>query len=99
MRFARSFYTSDEWRACRAGYLDKVGGLCERCLAKGIITAGDSKHPIEVHHKTRLTPATLADPSVALNWDNLEALCWQCHREEHHPTIRWRCDADGHVEL
>lgn len=99
MGFAYAFYISPEWRACREDYLKSVGGLCERCLAKGKINAGDKRHPIEVHHKIRLTPETIKRPEVALNFANLEALCWQCHREEHHPTIRWRCDQNGHVEL
>ena len=92
-KFAAWFYRSWEWQRCRAGYIKSVGGLCERCAAKGLVTAGT-----QVHHRIRLTPSNLRDPSVALCWDNLELLCDECHQAEHH-NIRWRCDAGGHVEI
>ena len=62
-------------------------------MARGLIVPGE-----EVHHKTRLSPENLSDPSVALNWTNLELLCKQCHLEEHR-GVRWRVDEDGRVEL
>lgn len=88
-----SFYQSKQWRKVRTAYAASVGGLCERCLARGLIVPGD-----EVHHKIRLTPETLNDPSVALDWSNLELLCKDCHLSEHRP-VRWRCDDAGHVDL
>ena len=91
--FADAFYKSWPWKRCRAAYLASVGGLCERCAKLGLIVPAD-----QVHHKTKLTPANLDDPAVTLNWDNLEALCFDCHQEEHKPK-RWRCDPDGHVSL
>lgn len=93
-RFARDFYASYAWIKCRRGYAAMRGGLCERCIRQGLIVPGT-----EVHHKTRLTPDNIADPSVALNWDNLELLCKECHMKEHKPEVRWRCDSAGHVEL
>lgn len=54
------------------------GMLCERCLAKGIYKAAEV-----VHHKIKLTPALAQRPDIALNWDNLEALCRDCHEKEH----------------
>lgn len=92
--FAHKFYSSWDWRQCKDGYLRHVGHLCERCARKGQI-----KPATQVHHKKRLTPANISDPAVTLNWENLEALCDECHQEEHRPTIRWRCDPTGHVEL
>ena len=86
--FAYQFYKSWEWQCCRAAYLKKEP-LCERC----------GQPAQQVHHKTKLTPQNIKDPNVALNFENLEALCEDCHKQEHHPTIRWRCDAFGHVEL
>lgn len=87
------FYQSRAWRRCRAAYKASVGGLCERCLAKGLIVPGD-----EVHHKTHLTPEGLQDPAIAYDWGNLELLCKECHLAEHRP-IRWRSDETGHVEI
>lgn len=91
--FADTFYASHEWRRCRQAYLRSVGGLCERCAKKGLIVAAD-----HVHHKVKLTPENISDPNVTYNWDNLEALCTECHREEH-CRKRWFCGADGSVRI
>lgn len=93
MRFAQRFYKSKAWLKCRSLYIAKVGGLCERCLARGLIVPG-----VDVHHKIRLTEENLKDPSIALNFDNLELLCRQCHMDEH-AHAQMRTDKDGHVEI
>ena len=77
--FAKSFYRSQAWKNTRKAYLRSRGGLCERCLAKGLIVPATL-----VHHKVHLTPDNIEDESVTLNWDNLEALCQECHNKEHH---------------
>jgi 5-methylcytosine-specific restriction endonuclease McrA len=92
-RFAHEFYKSWAWIKCARGYKADRGGLCERCLSKGLIVPG-----AEVHHKIRLTPDNIDDPAIALNWDNLELLCKQCHLEEHQQK-RWRADETGHIAL
>ena len=92
-RFAHAFYKSWPWIKCSRGYKASKAGLCERCLAKGLIVPGE-----DVHHKIKLTPDNINNPDVALNWDNLELLCRQCHLEEH-TRARWRTDELGHVEL
>ena len=91
--FAKTFYKSISWKRCRKAYLDSVGWLCERCAKEGKIVPAD-----HVHHKVRLTPENINDPTVSLNHDNLEALCIDCHTQEHKPR-RWRCDPDGHVRI
>ena len=91
--FAHAFYKSSAWKKCAKAYRNSKSGLCERCWKKGLITPG-----AEVHHKIRLTPENLNDPAVALNWDNLELLCKDCHIEEHR-GVRWRADELGHVSL
>lgn len=91
----RSFYTSYVWINCRRDYARSVGGLCERCLARGLYVPGD-----EVHHKIRLTPDNVRDPSVALNWDNLELLCKECHMAEHEVNKRrWRIGEEGELTI
>ena len=92
-RFAHEFYKSWAWIKCARGYKASRNGLCERCLAKGLIVPGD-----EVHHKIKLTPENIKDPAVALSWDNLELLCKNCHMEEH-SGVRWRTDEFGHVMI
>lgn len=76
--FAKDFYLSQAWKETRKAYAASVGGLCERCQAKGLIVPAEI-----VHHKIHLTPDNITDPNVALAWDNLEALCRQCHGEAH----------------
>lgn len=92
-RFAREFYRSWSWIKCARAYKADRGGLCERCLAKGLITPGE-----EVHHKIHLTPENINNPKISLNFDNLELLCKNCHIEEHR-GVRWRADDQGHVEI
>ena len=70
------FYRSKAWQNCRRSYLASVGGLCERCLTRGKITPA-----VIVHHREHLQDHFTAEQ--ALSWDNLEALCRQCHADEH----------------
>jgi len=90
--FADAFYVSFAWRKCAAGYKMSVGGLCEECLKQGLITPAQ-----EVHHKIHLTPQTINIPEIALNWDNLEALCKDCHLKQHRKQKRWQVDESGAV--
>lgn len=76
--FAHDFYRSIAWQNCRSAYALSKAGLCERCLRNGLYSPGR-----QVHHKVRLTPENITNPAVALNWDNLELLCWECHKQEH----------------
>ena len=73
-----SFYHSPAWRKCRAAYLRKAGGLCERCLQ-----SGRYKPAIEIHHITELNEENVKDASIAYGFDNLMALCHDCHNEVH----------------
>ena len=92
--FARSFYSSAAWISCRDSYIAKRRGLCERCLARGLIHPGKI-----VHHRTYLTPENITNPAVALNHANLELLCQDCHNAEHHARSdqRYVIATDGSV--
>lgn len=91
--FARDFYSSEAWNKCREGYRKSVGGLCERCLAKGLYVPGEI-----VHHKIHLTPQNVKQPDVSMNWSNLELLCRDCHAAEHKKqTKRFVIDGFGRV--
>ena len=37
-----------------------------------------------VHHREYLNDENLHDVKVSLNFENLEALCFDCHNKEHH---------------
>lgn len=91
--FAKQFYKSPAWQNCREAYAKSVGGLCERCYAKGLIVPGEI-----VHHVTPLTPENIDDPDVALSWDNLELVCRDCHGDSHRGfERRWKVDELGRV--
>ena len=80
-------------------YIKSRAGLCERCLAVGLYSPGT-----QVHHKVRLTPENIHDPSVTLSWSNLELLCDECHHQEHERRQterrrRYHVDEDGALHL
>lgn len=71
--YARAFYLSRAWEQTRAAYMAYRHGICERCGRPARI----------VHHREYIRPETINDPSVTLDWANLEALCQECHNREH----------------
>lgn len=72
--WAVSFYKSKAWEDCRYSFLQSKCFICERCGGAAVIA----------HHKIRLTPENINNPNITLNWEKLEALCQDCHNEEHH---------------
>ena len=76
--FARSFYSSKRWQECRNEYAKRRHYLCEDCLRRGIYKPGTI-----VHHKIEIDPVTIERPEIALNPDNLELLCRECHLRVH----------------
>lgn len=90
--YAEQFYKSKAWQKTRASYSKSVGGLCEKCKAKGLIEAG-----VIVHHKIHISPETILIPEIALSFNNLELLCRKCHGEEHGNYKRYKVDALGRV--
>ena len=91
--FARRFYSSEAWNNTREAYKKSVGGLCERCLQRGLIVPGEI-----VHHKEHLTPGNIDNEALALGFDNLELVCRECHAEEHgKKRRRYEIDDFGRV--
>ena len=86
------FYKTAAWVNCRNGYLKSVGGLCEKCKAKGLIVPAEI-----IHHKIHLNADNINDPSITLNPMNLEALCRQCHGEAHGNVKRFDVLPNGEV--
>ena len=68
-----AFYNSKEWRRVSSAYMSSKSYICERCGKPATIC----------HHKKWLNAQNVHDPSIALNFDNLEALCQECHNAEH----------------
>ena len=81
----KRFYETQAWKDTRNSYLRSVGGLCEKCLAEGIVTPAEA-----VHHITPLTDENVNDASISLSWDNLQALCRKCHADAHDDIYRER---------
>ena len=75
--FAKSFYNSKRWKDIQRIYKQMKFGICERCgRPNGTI----------VHHKVYLDETNINNPDIALNPNNLELLCQDCHNHEHHAT-------------
>ena len=83
--FAKQFYSSKAWQDCRNEYMKHAHYLCENCMRKGIYKPAEI-----VHHKIEIDPVTIEDPEFALSFDNLEAVCRECHNEHHDNHGRWQ---------
>lgn len=94
MKETAAFYGTPAWKACRRAYTKACGGLCERCLARGIYKAGEI-----VHHKIPLTPENMNDPRITLSFSNLQLLCRDCHALTHKPGRRYKVDELGRVSV
>ena len=94
--FAERFYKSKKWVSTKNAYKKSVGGICERCYSRGVISPGEI-----VHHKIHIEPWNIDDPSITLSWDNLQLLCRNCHAEVHKasPPKRYLCGVDGSVKI
>ena len=88
----KEFYSTRQWKRCREAYKKSVGYLCEECLKNGKIVPAD-----DVHHIKKLTPQNVNDPSVALSFSNLMALCNRCHDKMHGRARRYTVDEYGRV--
>ena len=94
MKQTNPFYGSPAWKDCREAYKAKVHGLCELCLASGVYTPGEI-----VHHKIKLNAKNIDDPSVTLNFDNLQLVCREHHAQIHAASLkRYKVDEFGKVQ-
>lgn len=90
--WAKEFYHSKEWRSTRKKFLYSRQNVCERCGEIAKIA----------HHKIYLTRYNINNLEISLNWDNLEALCQECHNTEHLKKIkkrRYSFDNEGNLIL
>lgn len=72
--WARGLYNSKRWRSARAEVLRRDRYTCQHCHGRAE----------EVHHLVELTPTNIQDDAIAFGLDNLQALCWRCHRDVTH---------------
>lgn len=73
------FYNTAEWNELRERKRRAEHYECERCRAKGRYRPGRT-----VHHKKYLRQF----PELAMDYDNLECLCEECHYGEHHKQVQ-----------
>ena len=69
--WAKKFYNSKAWRTAREQALRRDCYTCKDCEGRAT----------EVHHIIELTPSNIHDNNIALNLDNLESLCHNCHNK------------------
>ena len=72
--WAQPFYKGKLWKRTRESYINIRlaidGGLCEECHTNlGQI----------VHHKEKLTEKNIKDMGIAVDLNNLEYVCKECH--------------------
>lgn len=51
-----------------------------------------------VHHKKYITSKNVFNPEVAINFDNLELLCIDCHNKEHFADDTFDCNGELNVK-
>ena len=88
--WAKAFYLGKAWKQSSKGYMESQHHICERCGEPAKIC----------HHKIYLTRNNINNPYITLSWDNLEALCQDCHNKEHHktePKLRYHFDEEGNI--
>lgn len=69
---SQGFYHTSAWRRIRVQALQRDHYLCQACLKNNRFTKAT-----EVHHIKELED----HPELALDLDNLQSLCWDCHEK------------------
>ena len=74
----QKIYQDVRWQRLRVAYLADHP-LCEECLAHGV-----TREAVDVHHVVSfMTAEGVERIELALNYDNLKALCKECHQALH----------------
>lgn len=76
---SQKIYNSKMWKQLRNSYIAEFP-LCQSCLEKGKITPAE-----QIHHRVEFLKGTTQAEieALAFDWDNLQALCKDCHLEKH----------------
>lgn len=92
----QKFYKSKVWEKVRKTVWLKQNLLCNRCHRPVYVDGLSEWLPKSqrrtgiVHHKIYLNDSNVYDKEVALNKDNLEGICKECHEQEHHQDLSTR---------
>lgn len=76
----RKAYNNTEWRKLRDIYI-KEHPLCEDCLDKGKVVPAE-----DVHHIRSPFQNGECNKALLLDYNNLKALCKECHAARHNHT-------------
>ena len=76
----RKAYNNTEWRKLRDTYI-KEHPLCEDCLNEGKVVPAE-----DVHHIRSPFQNGECNKALLLDYNNLMALCKQCHNKRHNPN-------------
>ena len=85
----KSFYNSKAWKQVKNNIWIKQHLLCNRCHKPVYVNGLSDYLPKEkrrtgiVHHKIYLDNENVYDDAIALNENNLEGICKECHELEH----------------
>ena len=71
------FYRSKQWRRTRELFLER-NPWCEECMK-----ANKYEPATLVHHRVHLNESNVDNPDISLSFDNLEAVCIDCHNKIH----------------
>jgi 5-methylcytosine-specific restriction endonuclease McrA len=94
--FAKPFYNSGRWKKTRKAFIELRisidGGMCQHCKKElGYI----------VDHIKELTQENINDPDIALNFNNFQYLCLDCHTNKtfkrEKEEERYYFDEEGNV--
>ena len=69
--WAKRFYNSKLWLEARRQALHRDDYTCHDCGGRAT----------EVHHINELTPDNINDYSISLSLNNLQSLCYECHKK------------------
>lgn len=86
-----TFYRSKDWKTLSRTYLQQAGYKCEAHACQDCTGLA-----VEVHHKEPIQTPDGWDKR--LDWDNLEAVCTQCHNARHPERSRRQTPA-GVIDL
>lgn len=94
------FYHSKAWKDIKKSIWLKQNLLCNRCHKPVYVDGLSDYIPKEnrrtgiVHHKIYLDDTNVYDDGIALNEENLEGICKDCHEIEHSKKDTTR---DGYI--
>ena len=76
---SQQYYNTKSWKTLRKEYLS-LHPLCEECLKNNII-----KPAVHIHHKREFLKGVTDEErwSLLLDPNNLQALCYECHKSKH----------------